>query len=468
MRGCNLWSYTPFRPPLFEVGDPYICRVVPSPTAIHVEWLAKDGATEYTVYYRVREQGDFIRFATVTALECDITGLTTDLDYEFYVEATGSRSRIRLAHTGEMVGVVINYYHPEDKAYDYAGHCLCSPSLLKHPDGYLLATMDVYGGGEPQNLSFIFRSDDNGETWHYVSEVFPCFWGRTFLLNGDLYLVGMSTEYGDLTIGRSTDGGKTFSAPVSLLRGFGGKGGRGGCHRSPSETLIHNGRIWFNFQWGSWDVWQGYYHSELMASCPVDADPLVPENWSFTEPLIFDKNWDGAVADAENTYGTMEGSPVVGPDGNLYCISRYNYSGGTPPYGVIVAYKIDENDPEAPMAFSHTIRMSCNNNSKLAVQRDEVTGRYFCIANEAVNEEQAMRRNLLSLFVSDDMNNWRVARRLLNALDQDREKVGFQYVNFLFDGEDILFLSRTAINQAESFHNTNCITFHRIENFRNL
>ena len=47
-------------------------------------------------------------------------------------------------------------------------------------------------------------------------------------------------------------------------------------------------------------------------------------------------------------------------------------------------------------------------------------------------------------------------------------KVGFQYVDFEFDGDDIIFLCRTAINNANSYHDSNYSTFHRIKNFRNL
>jgi len=44
--------------------------------------------------------------------------------------------------------------------------------------------------------------------------------------------------------------------------------------------------------------------------------------------------------------------------------------------------------------------------------------------------------------------------------------VGFQYVDWIFDGDDILFLSRTAINNAHNFHNANHLTYHKIERFR--
>lgn len=50
--------------------------------------------------------------------------------------------------------------------------------------------------------------------------------------------------------------------------------------------------------------------------------------------------------------------------------------------------------------------------------------------------------------------------------EDSHEKYGFRYVSFFFEGEDILFLCRTAVNGAASFHDSNSLTFHRIKNFR--
>jgi hypothetical protein len=47
---------------------------------------------------------------------------------------------------------------------------------------------------------------------------------------------------------------------------------------------------------------------------------------------------------------------------------------------------------------------------------------------------------------------------------------GFQYADWLFDGDDLIAVVRTAFDDADggadSFHNANFLTFHRIRNFR--
>ena len=55
---------------------------------------------------------------------------------------------------------------------------------------------------------------------------------------------------------------------------------------------------------------------------------------------------------------------------------------------------------------------------------------------------------------------------LLDFRTCNEKEVGFQYVDFEFDGDDIIFLCRTALNGAANFHDSNYSTFHRISAFR--
>jgi hypothetical protein len=61
---------------------------------------------------------------------------------------------------------------------------------------------------------------------------------------------------------------------------------------------------------------------------------------------------------------------------------------------------------------------------------------------------------------------------LWDNLESDPEKsvrnTGFQYVDWQFDGEDILYLVRTAYDGAHNFHDSNRITFHRLAQFREV
>ena len=458
MKGNNTWSYAPYRPFLTDVGDIYVCRIVPDQTSIHFEWLDTECAS-YTVFYRKRNTEDFLQAGTTIATEYTICDLTPDTDYEFFVASEEKKSRVRLARCGEAIGTVVNYLHPDDDAYAFSGRYLCSPSLLHHPDGYLLASMDLFAGRHPQNLTLIFRSDDDGKSWRYVSELMPCFWGKMFLHKGELYMLACSTEYGDLLIGKSLDGGKTFCAPVTLLRGSNGKNGNSGVHKNPQNIFYHNGCIYETLEWGSWEN-KEYRHAAMVMSCNENDDLMCPENWSFSEPRAFSQ-YDTSLADLPNTTMTIEGTLTLSPDGRLLNIMRFGK------YHHALAYEVNVLDHDAPLSFSHCIQFPANF-SKFMIKYDAASHQYYSIGTMAYDPEKTSTRDYLALLVSSDLEHWEVACDLHNYCGIDTAHIGFQYVDFEFDNEDIIYLCRTAINGAHSFHNSNYSTFHRIKSFRAL
>lgn len=457
MKSPNSWSFSPYRPPFFEVGEPYLCRVAPSERAITLEWLGEENG-HYRVFWRPEGDGEFL-FADVTGTSYPIESLSPDTDYECYVEGAQGKSRVRLARTCAIEGTVVNYLHPRDGAYAYSGQYLCSPCLLRHPDGYLLASMDIFASEAPQNLTLIFRSDDNGKTWHYQCELYPCFWGRMFVHRGALYMIACSTEYGDLLIGRSDDGGKTFGVPTVLLRGS-CHSKTAGVHKNPQPPMLYRGKLYMTMEWGSWG--EGY-HAAMVASVPEEADPLDAGAWRFTEPVRYDPTWNG-VAEGKST-GNIEGTLAVFPDGNLYNVMRYDMSRCTPSNGLVLAYRVNPDDPEAPLLYDHAIALP-GNNSKFTIRYDEERGYYYTIISRILGVGHGGDRNLLSLMRSRDGDHWTLVCDLIDHRDLDPKKIGFQYVDFFFEGDDLLWLCRTAWGEPHNFHDANYSVFHRTAHFR--
>ncbi len=455
MRAHKNWSYQPYRPLCYDKGDIYICRVVPKSTGIHLEWLAIGERCQ--VYVRMRNNDEFMLAGETDKNEFDITSLETEAEYEFYVTAGEKKSLVCLARCGEAVDTVVNYLHPEDNIYAFSGNCLCSPSLLRHPEGYLLASMDVYGHAKPQNLTLIFRSDDDGKSWYYVSELFPCFWGRLFVYEGDVYMLACSTEYGDLLIGKSTDGGKTFGEPTVLLRGGNGKSGEAGVHKNPQPVIEFQGRLWNTLEWGSWE--QDYGHAVMVMSAKMGSDLLDADSWLFSEPVKYDPTWKGLPEGKSK--GNIEGCLVVQGE-KLYNIMRYDMMNMSPPYGKVVAYEVNTEEPEAPLRYDRCIEFPANH-SKFQMKYDEKRKKYYSIASFLKDEEHKGARNMLALMESEDLDHWRVERFIHNFEKQSKWKIGFQYVDFYIEGDEIIYLCRTAMNGAESFHNSNYSTFGRME-----
>ncbi|MBR3691951.1 MAG: hypothetical protein IKL89_04560 [Clostridia bacterium] len=454
MKTPTHWSYAPYRPPFIDVGDIYICRVAPEPDAIVFDWLPA-GAEGYRVYFRRRGAGDFSLAGETGACTFRLCGLIENAEYEFYVAAGEKKSRIRLARCAASVGRVVNYLHPEDEAYAFSGRYLCSPSLVRLPDGALLASMDLFAGAHPQNLTLIYRSDDDGRSWRYVSELFPCFWGKLFVHAGALYMLSVSTEYGDLLIGRSDDGGRTFTRPVTLLYGGGGKNGEAGVHKNPQPVVTYAGRIWNTLEWGAWGR---KYHAPMVMSAPVYADLLDPGAWSFSEPVKYDPSWPG-VAEGPST-GNIEGCLVPLSDG-LYNIMRYDMTKTTPNWGRAVCYRVDCENPEAPLAYARCIEFPANH-SKFIIRYHEGRKMYYSVASR-ISAEAPGRRNLLSLLRSPDGIHWELDRDIYDYTHEDPAKIGFQYVDFFIEGDEILLLCRTAMAGAHNFHDSNFSTFDRIQ-----
>ena len=157
MKGVNTWSFAPYKPFLFDTGDIYVCRLYPGAGTIGLDWLPLAGADPYTVVWKKRGAYCWEGSASVQGTSYVIEKLEDLAEYELQVLRQDKKSRVRLAKTGAVPGdVVVNYLHPEDDAYSFSGRYLCSPSLVRLPDGGLLASMDLFAGGAPQDLSLIY------------------------------------------------------------------------------------------------------------------------------------------------------------------------------------------------------------------------------------------------------------------------------------------------------------------------
>ncbi len=467
MKGIASWSFRPYVRPIEDVcrlTRPYeihICRISPSVTSVSFDWMKITGAKKdgYTVCYKRRSDPVFSSLSAESET-VRLTGLEPGCDYEFYVTCGEERSRVRLARTGYVPGTVVNYLHPDDSAFGFSGRSICSPSLIKHPDGYLLSSMDVYSGGAPQNLSFVYRSDDDGKSWYYVCDLFPCFWGKLFLHRGKVYMLAMSTEYGDILIGRY-DGENSFCMPSVIARGSCSPH-ESGFHRAPMPVIEHAGRLATSAEYGAWAVGT---HAMTMLSCRSDADLLDPSNWTLAEPLPYNPDWQGAVKG--KSAGCIEGNIAVSPDGRIYNILRYQTNGCEPSYGRAMVLSADLSEPEKRLSFDRVIDFP-GNLSKFDIVYDTASGKYWSVCSRILNTEHAGARNVLSLVSSSDLFGWTLNCDLLDYRDSDPKMTGFQYVSFCFDGNDLIYLCRTALNGARNFHDANYSTFHRVKNFREL
>ena len=452
MQANNTWSYPHYRP-LHEkarMREPYICRIAPFEDGFLFDFTDSVIGASYKLTVRKADSDEALTREVTPPTVC-VNGLENNTDYLFRIERDdGVSSSERLVRTGDIPGTVVNYLHPDDEEYAFSGRYLCSPSLLRLENGDLLASMDLYASGAPQNLTLIYISHDNGATWEHHSEIFPCFWGKMFLAGGKLYMLGCSTEYGDVLIGRSDDNGKSWTKPTVILRGC-AHPRQVGWHRAPMPVLIKDGRIMTDIQYGAWSE---KVFCDAVLSAPADSDLLDAENWVCTE--LFDAR-ENISPLPERIWGGIEGNVILTPDGRIVDFLRFADRNA-----LILGY--DPKEPEKELTLEKVIDFPATA-SKFNIVFDEASGRYYAIVSYSL-DEPLTKRNLLSLICSEDLTEWKLCRHLIDRRDDDPKLVGFQYVDFFIEGNDILFLCRTAYNGANTFHNSNLITFHKIENFR--
>lgn len=363
---------------------------------------------------------------------------------------------------------------------------LGSPSIAILPDGRYVASHDVFGRDARRlHWSDVYVSEDRGASWVRVAELRGQFWSTLFVHRGALYLLGTRGEYQDIVIRRSDDGGRTWTEPRNAQSG---RLVRGSFHCGSMPVVEHGGRLWRAFEeyTGPDGRWSGRHFRAFVMSAPVDGDLLSATTWQRTNGLHFDGRW----VPGERT-GWLEGNVVVDPAGNLVNILRLQANASPdhpfalpgparaiPRYEVGALMQIDPAqhrlsfDPESGLIHFP------GSQSRFTIRPDPRGGRYWSLVQKITAPHEDLggplpnvQRNVLRLTTSTDLRTWKERTTVLRWREGERlsgrAKVGFQYVDWQFDGDDIVAVSRTAWN-ADNYHNSNLITFHRIRSFREL
>ncbi len=356
-------------------------------------------------------------------------------------------------------GVVID--HSPQSSGKYIG----SPSIAVLRDGRYVATHDFFGpnaGHERRATTRVFRSSDKGAHWTHIADISGMFWATLFEHRGALYLIGTDRQNGNTIIRRSSDAGLTWTEPYDQNSGL---LLRGEYHCAPQPVVIHKGRIWRAMEdtaaGGGW----GKHFRAFMMSVPVDADLLRAGDWTFGNPVARDAAWlDGKFG------GWLEGNAVVTPKKDIVDILRVDYAPG----GKAAVIDIFGDTNRAKFDPAAGFIDLPGGAKKFTIRYDSRSRRYWSLTNWVPPKHQgpnaASVRNTLALISSPDLRKWEI--RSIVLYHPDSEKHAFQYVDWLFEGNDMIFVSRTAYDDdeggAHNAHDANFMTFHRLRNFRKL
>ena len=337
-------------------------------------------------------------------------------------------------------GVILDYLPPA------GGQFIGSPAIVILPDGAYVAAHDIFGKGPKVNHTCLFRSTDRGKTWHQTIEMSGQFFSTLFVHRGALYLLGVSRSGGTVMIRRSDDGGVTWTTPRDKQTGILSGGGN---HTAPTPVVEWKGRLWRAMEWNPPKV-NEHFEASLI-SAPVDADLLQAASWTRTNIVR------AAPPGKSDAHYWLEGNAVVAPDGQMVDILRIWKDGSEraallrlSPDGSMLTWDRARDVIEMP-----------GGGVKFTIHYDSVSRRYWTLTNKQHNPDSL--RNTLALISSPDLRNWQVEATLLRH--PDRTKHAFQYIDWQFDSEDIVAVSRTSWD-GDTFHNANYLTFHRIRRFR--
>lgn len=346
-----------------------------------------------------------------------------------------------------------------------SGLYIGSPSLALCTNGNYLASHDFFG---PKSREFeeatsaVFRSTNRGETWVKVATIRGAFWSSLFIHQGAAYLMGTDKHHGRIVIRRSVDGGATWTEPRDSNSGLLTKSGE--YHTAPMPVIEHEGRLWRTFEDASGGTKWGERYKAGMLSIPTGADLLQSTNWVFSEFLPSDRGWNGGDMGA-----WLEGNAVLARDGQLLNILRVDTK-SLPELAAVTRVSADGKHIEFDPATGFV--NFPGGAKKFTIRFDPKSERYWTISTPATNlpakTKPASVRNTLSLSSSKDLKTWTIHKVLLFHPDVLRH--GFQYVDWLFEGEDIIAACRTAFDDgqggAHNNHDANYLTFHRVKEFR--
>ena len=337
------------------------------------------------------------------------------------------------------------------------------------PDGSYLAAC-TGTGDEPGPV--LYRSCDKGATWARHGR----YSGRRnkvtnyhnlFVLSGSVYFMGVGPDRDGLRICRSDDGGETWT---EALDSHSGLILEGEYHTAPVPMLISGGRIW--------RACETYPEKRpFVLSAPVDCDLLEASNWTRTNTVGLGTT---QIRGYRMSGSLIEGNVVEAPSGEVINLIRTN-SSATSGFATrlhVVGIDSLRFDPERDW-----VEMP-GGGKKFTVRRDPVGGLYWALTNPDSGREtpfthrgiyagglsRSLERNTLTLVCSADLVNWVEVAVILH--DPDPFFHGFQYADWIFDGDDIAAVVRVGAPESRGLpvrqHDSNMMCFVRIPNFRDL
>lgn len=424
-------------------------------------------------------------------------------------DAAAEQKRQKIPVLGDEVVV----YESPDPATVYA----YSPGLALLPSGRLVATMDQGGAGVeelPETRKDggriwrgrMYTSDDRGRTWTYRSDM-PLMHARPFSAGKTLYVIGHDK---DLGIMRSTTDGETWEGPFWLTQGE-------VWHQAPCNVLYTRNRVYLvmekvtepDFPW-----WPVAVLAPVVMAADIESDLTQPGSWTFSNvytyrqaveeagkpnllgvpfhPIGYTAPGQGGDGRVMAPPGWLEANIVQFTDsdhvwfdeaGRTFYLWMRAHTGATNMAAIAKAEEDDNGSIRVSLARAPSgeamVFVPCpGGQMKFHILFDHETGLFWLLSSQATDSMTrperlpANRFNLpnnerhrLVLHFSKNCMDWCFAARVADTGEYGQ---GRHYASMVINGDDLHVLSRSGDGRAKSAHDGNLITFHTIQNFRDL
>jgi len=384
------------------------------------------------------------------------------------------------------------------------GYC---PALARLPSGRLVAVLLVFDQrdeAEHEWLVKAYTSDDGGATWTHRKDL-PMVDGFPFVAGSSVYIIGGRD---DLQIARSDDAGETWTDLIPLQTGK-------LWYSFPGSTVTTRGRIYMIRECRTEPIRHGFpvwILAPVLMSASVEDDLTRPESWTYSNVLAF--------GDVLKQYGrpNLIGVPFYEPgrhstegvhrsmakigwgEANLVQIADPDHIWHDPSGRTFhmflrcntgrsnlaaMAKAVEEEDgslhvdlQKAPSGQPILYVPFPGAHIGFIIVHDAETGLHWLLSSQATDSMRridrlhpkhygmpANERRRIALYFSKNCMDWCFA----GIVAANDEVHGSHYHGgAVIDGDDLVILMRTADENAVNAHNSNLITFHRIERFREL
>lgn len=390
---------------------------------------------------------------------------------------------------------------------DPMGQIAYCPALARLPNGRLIANILLSDRRDPTHkadVTKVFTSDDRGKTWVYRKDM-AMVNGYPFAVGQSAYVIG---GMHGLMISRSDDEGDTWSEPAVLAEGK--------WYSVSGSVEVSNGRIYLVKECFTEPIPGGYaprVHAPVVMSAPLGEDLTKPEAWTFSDRLSFrqalqqfgDPNLIGVPFYKPGTYGKApwRGMSETGigwseanlvrikdpehiwydPNGRTFHILLRADTGGTNLACLAKAVETEDGRihvglETAPSGLPLLYIPLPGGHGTMCIVYDEETRLYWMVSTQSTDSMQRIEamaakryalpnneRRRLALHFSKNCIDWCFAGIVAAVEDMGQSHYG---AHMIIDGDDLFLLMRTADAEAENAHNSNMITFHKLEGFRGL